>query len=110
MDSEQDRMVRLGAVRAAVANEFWDGEPARALLAMHSSDTLWVLLGALFELANELYVGEDAMMVSPSLEPDAVVRAPPGAVLDVLQSPMGKALTSVLDGRRPGGRKLRPVT
>ncbi len=110
MDGEHDRLVRVGAVRAAIADEFWDSEHARALLAMHSSDTLWALLLALFELANELCVGEDERMVSPSLQTDAVVRASPGALLDVLQSPMGKALTSVLDGRRPGGRKLRSVT
>lgn len=109
MDSEHCRLVPLGAVRAAIADEFWHGEPARALLEMHSSDTLWALLVALFHLADELYVGEDEAMVSRSLEPASVLRAPPRAMLDVMQSPMGKALTSVMDGRRPGGRNLRSI-
>ena len=105
MDSEHCRQVPLGAVRAAIADEFWHGEPARALLGMHSSDTLWTL----FELADELYVGEDEAMVSRSLEPASVLRAAPRAMLDVMQSPMGKALISVMDGRRPGGRNLRSI-
>jgi len=98
---ERDRLVRLGAVRAAIADEFWDGEPARALLTMHSEATL-SLLGALFELANELDVGEDEMMVAPSLAPDAVVRAPPGAFLAVLRSRFGEAVSSVSGGGGPG--------
>jgi hypothetical protein len=98
---KRDRLVRLGAVRAAIADGFWDGEPARALLAMHSEATL-SLLGALFELANELDVGEDEMMVAPSLAPDAVVRAPPGAFLAVLRSRFGEAVSSVLGGGDSG--------
>lgn len=104
---KRGRLVRLGAVRAAIADEFWDGEPARALLAMHSEATL-SLLGALFELANELDVGEDETMVAPSLAPDAVVRAPPGAFLAVLRSRFGEAVSSVLGGRDSGSPPQPP--
>jgi hypothetical protein len=96
VDGECDRMVPVGAVRAAIADEFWDGEPARALLRMHSDAMLSVLLGALFELANALYVGEDEVLVAPTLAPGAVVTAPPGAVRAVLRSRLAEAVKSVL--------------
>lgn len=109
VDGKRGGLVRLGAVRAAVGDDFWDGEPARALLGMYSSATLGVLLGPLFELAHELEVGEDEMMVAPSLAPDAVVRATPDAVLAVLRSRFGEAVRAVLDGGDDDGPRLRVV-
>jgi len=109
VDGKRGGLGRLGAVRAAIADDFWDGEPARALLGMHTSATLGVLLGPLFELAHELDVGEDDTMVAPSLAPDAIVRATPDAVLAVLQSRFGEAVNAVLDGGDDDGPRLRVV-
>lgn len=100
MDGERDRRVRLGAVRAAIEDEFWDGEPARALLRMQSDETLGNLYGTLFELTNELSVGGDDVLIAPTAEPDAVVIAPPSAFQAMLQTRFVQALGAAF--HRPG--------
>jgi hypothetical protein len=97
MDGEHDRLVRLGAARAAIADEFWDGEPARALLRMHSNETLSALFAAVFELAKELHVGDDELLVAPTGELDAVLTAPPVVVAAVLRSRFVQALNAAVD-------------
>lgn len=97
MDGDRDRLVRLGAVRAAIADEFWDGEPVRAPLRMHSNETLSALFGAVFGLAKELHVGDDELFVAPTGELDAVLTAPPGAVGAVLRSRFLQALNAAVD-------------
>lgn len=100
MDGERDGLVRLGAVWAAIGDEFWDGEPARALLRLQSDETLSMLFGALFELTNELSVGGDDLLVAPTVELDAAVMAPPAAFQAMLQTRFVQALNAALD--RPG--------
>lgn len=100
MDGERDRRVRLGAVRAAIEDEFWDGEPARALLRMQSDETLGILFKALFQLTDELSVGGDDLLVAPTVELDAVVTAPPSAFQAMLQTRFVQALGAAF--HRPG--------
>lgn len=95
-----DRRVPLGLLRAAVADEFWLGEPARALLAVRSEEAVGALLESLLELVGAFEAGADDLLVAPSLSPEAVARASPAGFLALLHTPLFEALTATMEMHR----------